>query len=100
MLDFECWLMGLKLEDTDATNHVTITITLTSVSALCLSIFYRGIVCSLHYGLLMFDCCSTACTTMVGNNSLDYPLLVANDTYIFTAGNCVMCSCNAASNWT
>jgi len=41
-----------------------------------------------------------ACTTMVGNNSLDYPLLVANDTYIFTAGNCVMCSCNAANNWT
>ncbi|KAI8532116.1 hypothetical protein RHMOL_Rhmol11G0188400 [Rhododendron molle] len=44
--------------------------------------------------------CSTACTTMVGNNSLYYPLLVANGTYIFTAGNCVMCSCNAANNWT
>ncbi|XP_058191153.1 lysM domain-containing GPI-anchored protein 2-like isoform X2 [Rhododendron vialii] len=41
-----------------------------------------------------------ACTTMVGNNSLDYPLLVANGTYIFTAGDCVMCSCNAANNWT
>ncbi|PSS12141.1 LysM domain-containing GPI-anchored protein like [Actinidia chinensis var. chinensis] len=41
-----------------------------------------------------------ACTSMVSNNSLDYPLLVANGTYAFTAGNCVKCTCDAANNWT
>lgn len=41
-----------------------------------------------------------ACTSMVGNNSFDYPLLVSNGTSVFTAGNCVMCTCDAANNWT
>ncbi|PIN25747.1 hypothetical protein CDL12_01541 [Handroanthus impetiginosus] len=40
-----------------------------------------------------------ACSSMVKNNSLDYPLLVPNNTYVFTATNCVMCGCNAAMNW-
>ncbi|CAK9177910.1 unnamed protein product [Ilex paraguariensis] len=36
---------------------------------------------------------------MVSNDSLDYPFLVANDTYTFTAKHCVMCKCDAANNW-
>ncbi|XP_060168706.1 lysM domain-containing GPI-anchored protein 2 [Lycium barbarum] len=40
-----------------------------------------------------------ACQSMVSNTSLDYPLLVPNDTYIFTAANCVKCKCDAANNW-
>lgn len=43
---------------------------------------------------------SAACTSMVRNDSLDNPLLVANGTYVFTAANCVMCKCDAANNWT
>ncbi|XP_071726291.1 LEAF RUST 10 DISEASE-RESISTANCEUS RECEPTOR-LIKE PROTEIN KINASE-like 2.5 isoform X2 [Rutidosis leptorrhynchoides] len=39
------------------------------------------------------------CTSMVRNNSLDYPLLVPKGTYTFTANNCVRCQCNAANNW-
>lgn len=41
-----------------------------------------------------------ACQSRVSNASLDYPLLVPNDTYVFTAANCVTCKCDAASNWT
>ncbi|XAR73048.1 hypothetical protein NMG60_11019900 [Bertholletia excelsa] len=41
-----------------------------------------------------------ACNSMVGNDSLDYPLLVANGTYVYTAANCVKCSCDASSNYT
>ncbi|KAG9141748.1 hypothetical protein Leryth_018131 [Lithospermum erythrorhizon] len=41
-----------------------------------------------------------ACTSLVNNNSLDYPLLVSSGTYIFTAANCVKCTCDAANNWT
>ncbi|KAL6346924.1 hypothetical protein AAG906_003041 [Vitis piasezkii] len=42
-----------------------------------------------------------ACTSMVANNnSLDYPLLVANGTYVYTANSCVMCKCDSANNWT
>ncbi|KAH0727638.1 hypothetical protein KY290_003337 [Solanum tuberosum] len=41
-----------------------------------------------------------ACQSTVSNASLDYPLLVPNDTYVFTAANCVTCKCDAASNWT
>ncbi|XAR59888.1 hypothetical protein NMG60_11015891 [Bertholletia excelsa] len=42
-----------------------------------------------------------ACTSNVSGKSLDYPLLVSDGTTAFTAGNCVMCSCNAATNnWT
>lgn len=40
------------------------------------------------------------CRSMVRNTSLDYPLLVPNGTYVFTAGGCVMCNCNAANNFT
>ncbi|KAI3446334.1 hypothetical protein Pfo_002999 [Paulownia fortunei] len=39
------------------------------------------------------------CSSMVNNNSVDYPLLVANGTYLFTANNCVTCKCDAAMNW-
>nr|GMC83493.1 lysM domain-containing GPI-anchored protein 2 [Ipomoea batatas] len=39
------------------------------------------------------------CTSMISNTSLDYPLLVPNGTYVFTAANCVMCKCDAANNW-
>ncbi|KAK4378167.1 hypothetical protein RND71_000029 [Anisodus tanguticus] len=41
-----------------------------------------------------------SCRSMVNNTSLDYPLLVPNDTYVFTAANCVTCKCDAANNWT
>uniref|UniRef100_A0A5B7AQU7 Putative lysM domain-containing GPI-anchored protein 2 n=1 Tax=Davidia involucrata TaxID=16924 RepID=A0A5B7AQU7_DAVIN len=41
-----------------------------------------------------------ACTSMVNNTSLDYPLLVSNGTYVLTATNCVKCKCDAANNWT
>ncbi|KAK4491478.1 hypothetical protein RD792_002228 [Penstemon davidsonii] len=41
-----------------------------------------------------------ACSSMVNNNSMDYPLLVPNGTYVFTASNCVRCRCDAAAmNW-
>ncbi|KAL2459916.1 LysM domain-containing GPI-anchored protein 2 [Abeliophyllum distichum] len=40
-----------------------------------------------------------ACSSMVSNSSLDYPLLVPNGTYVFTANNCVRCNCDAANNW-
>ncbi|KAK6129429.1 hypothetical protein DH2020_036831 [Rehmannia glutinosa] len=39
------------------------------------------------------------CSSMVNNNSLDYPLLVPNGTYLFTANNCVTCKCDAAVSW-
>lgn len=39
------------------------------------------------------------CTSSVQNNSSDYPLLVPNGTYVFTANSCVRCQCNAANNW-
>ncbi|XAR73047.1 hypothetical protein NMG60_11019899, partial [Bertholletia excelsa] len=50
--------------------------------------------------LTPFEVPLKACSSMVGNNSLDYPLLAANGTYFYTAGNCVKCSCDAAANWT
>lgn len=40
------------------------------------------------------------CTSTVNSTSLDYPLLVTNGTYTLTAGNCVMCNCDASNNWT
>ncbi|KAG8368017.1 hypothetical protein BUALT_Bualt15G0001500 [Buddleja alternifolia] len=40
-----------------------------------------------------------ACSSRINNNSLDFPLLVPNDTYVFTATNCVMCRCDAAISW-
>ncbi|KAF5198683.1 Lysm domain-containing gpi-anchored protein [Thalictrum thalictroides] len=40
------------------------------------------------------------CTSMISTTSLDYPLLVPNGTYTFTANNCVQCKCDASNNWT
>lgn len=41
-----------------------------------------------------------ACTSVVKNTSLDYPLLLSNGTYAYTANNCVKCQCHSANNWT
>ncbi|CAK7329370.1 unnamed protein product [Dovyalis caffra] len=40
-----------------------------------------------------------ACNSSVRSDSVDYPFLVPNNTYFFTANNCVKCKCDAA-NWT
>ncbi|KAI3974916.1 hypothetical protein MKX01_005027 [Papaver californicum] len=42
------------------------------------------------------------CTSMVSNTSPDYPLLVPDGTYTFTANNCVRCECNTKTDkkWT
>ncbi|KAJ4973475.1 hypothetical protein NE237_006649 [Protea cynaroides] len=37
---------------------------------------------------------------MVGNESLDYLLLVPNGTKLLTANNCVQCTCETSKNWT
>lgn len=39
------------------------------------------------------------CSSKITNNSVDYPLLVPNNTYAVTANSCVNCKCNAAMNW-
>ncbi|KAK8699160.1 hypothetical protein V6N13_115254 [Hibiscus sabdariffa] len=41
-----------------------------------------------------------ACNSSVRSDSLDYPLLAANGTYVSTANSCVRCTCDAANNWT
>ncbi|KAJ6897012.1 hypothetical protein NC651_023025 [Populus alba x Populus x berolinensis] len=41
-----------------------------------------------------------ACNSLVRNDSLDFPFLVPNNTYFFTANNRVKCKCDAANNWT
>ncbi|GMI73350.1 lysM domain GPI-anchored protein 2 precursor, LysM-containing receptor protein 1, CEBiP-like 1 [Hibiscus trionum] len=41
-----------------------------------------------------------ACKSSVSGESLDFPLLAANGTYVFTANGCVRCACDAANNWT
>ncbi|OMP06244.1 Peptidoglycan-binding Lysin subgroup [Corchorus capsularis] len=41
-----------------------------------------------------------ACNSSIRSDSPDFPLLVANGTYVFTANNCVKCTCDAANNWT
>ncbi|XP_042497726.1 LEAF RUST 10 DISEASE-RESISTANCE LOCUS RECEPTOR-LIKE PROTEIN KINASE-like 2.2 [Macadamia integrifolia] len=41
-----------------------------------------------------------ACKSMVGNDSLDYPLLVPNGSTVLTANNCVQCTCKSSKNWT
>lgn len=41
-----------------------------------------------------------ACNSTMNSSSLDYPLLVANGTYVFTAKNCIKCNCDAANNLT
>ncbi|KNA14950.1 hypothetical protein SOVF_102650 [Spinacia oleracea] len=41
-----------------------------------------------------------ACSSSVNSSSPDSSMLVANGTYVFTANNCVMCSCAATNNYT
>ncbi|XWS62574.1 hypothetical protein CRYUN_Cryun06bG0022700 [Craigia yunnanensis] len=41
-----------------------------------------------------------ACNSSVRIDSLDFPFLAANGTYVFTANGCVRCTCDAANNWT
>ncbi|XP_059433788.1 lysM domain-containing GPI-anchored protein 2-like [Corylus avellana] len=41
-----------------------------------------------------------ACTSNISSTSLDYPLLVAKDTYFYTARNCIKCACDPANNYT
>ncbi|KAK9987599.1 hypothetical protein SO802_027838 [Lithocarpus litseifolius] len=41
-----------------------------------------------------------ACTSSVNSSSLDYPLLVSNGTYIYTANDCVNCKCSSVNNYT
>nr|DAD46573.1 TPA_asm: hypothetical protein HUJ06_016510 [Nelumbo nucifera] len=41
-----------------------------------------------------------ACASKVRNDSLDYPLSVANGTYTLTANNCVQCKCDSSNNFT
>ncbi|WCJ39996.1 LysM domain-containing GPI-anchored protein 2 [Euphorbia peplus] len=41
-----------------------------------------------------------ACNSSVSSTSADYPLLVPNGTYVFTANSCVKCKCDSANNWT
>ncbi|XP_057751727.1 lysM domain-containing GPI-anchored protein 2 [Arachis stenosperma] len=40
-----------------------------------------------------------ACSTSVKNNSMDYPLLVSNSTYVYTANECVKCKCDSSNNY-
>jgi len=40
-----------------------------------------------------------ACNSSVNSSSLDYPLLVANGTYVYTANDCVNCKCSSANNY-
>ncbi|XWS67635.1 hypothetical protein CRYUN_Cryun04dG0022600 [Craigia yunnanensis] len=40
-----------------------------------------------------------ACNSSIRTDSLDFPLLAANGTYVFTANGCVRCSCDASNNW-
>lgn len=46
-----------------------------------------------------FDVPLKACTSKIGNESLDASLLVPNGSYAFTANNCVQCSCDSANDW-
>ncbi|EOX97476.1 Lysm domain GPI-anchored protein 2 precursor, putative isoform 2, partial [Theobroma cacao] len=38
------------------------------------------------------------CNSPIRSDSLDFPLLAANGTYVFTANGCVRCTCDAAVN--
>ncbi|XP_075673760.1 lysM domain-containing GPI-anchored protein 2 isoform X1 [Castanea sativa] len=40
-----------------------------------------------------------ACNSSVNSSSLDYPLLVANGTYVYTANDCVNCKCSSGNNY-
>ncbi|KAL5788977.1 hypothetical protein ACOSP7_005926 [Xanthoceras sorbifolium] len=41
-----------------------------------------------------------ACNSSIRSESKDRGLLVANSTYVFTANNCVRCTCDSSRNWT
>ncbi|VVA99366.1 unnamed protein product [Arabis nemorensis] len=42
-----------------------------------------------------------ACSSSVRNDSLDATMmLLPNSSYVFTANNCIKCSCDASKNWT
>ncbi|KAL2936896.1 LysM domain-containing GPI-anchored protein 2 [Bienertia sinuspersici] len=41
-----------------------------------------------------------ACSSSVSNSSPDFPMRIANGTYVYTANNCVMCTCDATNNYT
>ncbi|KFK40100.1 hypothetical protein AALP_AA3G330300 [Arabis alpina] len=42
-----------------------------------------------------------ACSSSVRNDSLDAAtMLLPNSSYVFTANNCIKCSCDASKNWT
>lgn len=40
---------------------------------------------------------STACSSSITNNSLDYGLRLANGSYATTANGCITCSCTATT---
>ncbi|TKY59702.1 LysM domain-containing GPI-anchored protein 2 [Spatholobus suberectus] len=40
-----------------------------------------------------------ACSSNVKNDSLDFPLLVANATYAYTANECVKCKCDSSNSY-
>ncbi|KAM4099428.1 hypothetical protein ACJW30_07G158800 [Castanea mollissima] len=47
----------------------------------------------------VFDVPLKACNSSVNSSSLDYPLLVANGTYVYTANDCVNCKCSPGNNY-
>ncbi|KAF3956753.1 hypothetical protein CMV_018156 [Castanea mollissima] len=47
----------------------------------------------------VFDVPLKACNSSVNSSSLDYPLLVANGTYVYTANDCVNCKCSSGNNY-
>lgn len=71
-----------------------------SMSLIFCDTFLISVNCLLKIYVFSFFLFS-ACTSMVANNnSLDYPLLVADGAYVYTANSCVMCKCDSANNWT
>lgn len=46
--------------------------------------------------LCLFDL--LVCNSSVTSDSLDFPLLVPNATYVYTANECVQCKCDSTSN--
>ncbi|CAK9316057.1 unnamed protein product [Citrullus colocynthis] len=40
-----------------------------------------------------------ACSSVIREDSIDFPFLLSNDTYDYTANNCVLCQCDAAKKF-
>uniref|UniRef100_A0A2N9FUR8 LysM domain-containing protein n=1 Tax=Fagus sylvatica TaxID=28930 RepID=A0A2N9FUR8_FAGSY len=59
-----------------------------------------GCGCGGCFGLGVVVDVGVACTSSVNSSSLDYPLLVSNGTYVYTANSCVKCNCDSANNYT